>query len=284
MNSMNWNILKAGMIMIIGVCVMMTLNSCSRAGGNNPGTEYMPDMGHSIAYEANVSDYYYYNTWGSEENYEKLAQPRQPVKGTVPRGYAGIGVGDDVRAESMIGYSMSGHVPYHYGDTEEERTRASQEILHNPFPISEDGLARGKALYTIQCAICHGDKADGDGYLVSESNPKAVYPAQPAILTSEDFVKASAGQLYHAIMYGKNVMGSYADKLSYEERWQVIHYVRSLQAKAAGLEYSASANTFNASEALPLALWTNDPSILEQDEEMSQAQADSTEDHNKNDH
>jgi len=33
------------------------------------------------------------------------------------------------------------------------------------------------------------------------------------------------------------VITSYSDKLSYEERWQVIHYIRSLQAKSQGREY-----------------------------------------------
>jgi hypothetical protein len=46
-------------------------------------------------------------------------------------------------------------------------------------------------------------------------------------------------------MYGKNLMGAYKDKLSYEERWQVIHYVRSLQAKDKGLVYSQLENTLN---------------------------------------
>jgi hypothetical protein len=46
-------------------------------------------------------------------------------------------------------------------------------------------------------------------------------------------------------MYGKNVMGSYADKLSFEERWEVIHYIRSLQAKSKNLEYSETANTLS---------------------------------------
>ena len=45
-------------------------------------------------------------------------------------------------------------------------------------------------------------------------------------------------------MYGKNVMGAHADKLSYEERWQVIHYIRSLQAAEQGLVYSEEENTF----------------------------------------
>lgn len=44
-------------------------------------------------------------------------------------------------------------------------------------------------------------------------------------------------------MYGKNVMGGYSDKLSYQERWEVIHYIRSLQAKVRGVTYGEAAAT-----------------------------------------
>jgi len=40
-------------------------------------------------------------------------------------------------------------------------------------------------------------------------------------------------------------MGAYNDKLSYEERWQVIHYVRSLQAKESKLAYDHLTNTLD---------------------------------------
>ena len=43
----------------------LLLWSCGRADGEFTGSEYMPDMGHSIAYEANVNTYYYNNTWGT---------------------------------------------------------------------------------------------------------------------------------------------------------------------------------------------------------------------------
>ena len=46
-------------------------------------------------------------------------------------------------------------------------------------------------------------------------------------------------------MHGKNVMGGYSDKISYEERWNVIHYIRSLQAKELKLTYSQLENTLN---------------------------------------
>jgi len=235
---------------------------CSPAGGEKRGHEFMPDMSHSTAYEANLYDYYYFNTWGSEKEYKEFVQPREPVNGTIPRGYVGAHYQEDMAgvvnakkeftgqsSQTAIAYTANGHVPYYYDDTEEERTRAMAEIIDNPYPITEKGLAQGKELYTIYCAICHGDKADGLGYLVREADAAqgiaaGVYPAAPANFQQPEFYAASNGRYYHSIMYGKNVMGSHADKLSYEERWQVIHYIRSLQAKEQGLVYNEKENTF----------------------------------------
>jgi len=177
----------------------MVVISCGPAGVNEPGDEYMPDMGHSIAYEANYYDYYPYNRWGSADEYYEMAKPRKPVNGTIPRGAAGHAVSDNMNS---ITVPPNGSVPYYYADTEAERTRAMNEITRNP-------------------------------------------PAQPALLNNDEFTAASEGRFYHAIMHGKNVMGGYADKLSYEERWQVIHYIRALQAKDRKLVYSETANTLN---------------------------------------
>ena len=132
-----------------------------------------------------------------------------------------------------------------------ERERAIREIIDNPYPITEQGLAKAKGLYDIYCGICHGEKGDGNGYIASADNPDSKYLAAPANFLLPEFVAASNGRYYHSIMFGKNLMGSYAGKLSYEERWQVIHYIRSLQAKELKLEYSASANTLNDSFGVP---------------------------------
>ncbi len=229
------------LILVIAIATIMFLSSCQQAGMDNPGSEFMPDMAHSIAYEANSYSYYYNNTWGSKEDYYKMAQPRVPVKGTIPRGYAG-GAG---AASTDNGFAMApnGSVPYYYDDTEEERTRATNEIIDNPFPITDAGLAEGKELYSVFCATCHGEKGDGGGYLVRDDGGK--YPVQPANFLLDEFVAASNGRYYHSIMYGKNMMGGYADKLSYEERWNVIHYIHSLQAKEKKLVYSQMENTLN---------------------------------------
>jgi len=237
------------LVVILAFVLTLGIQSCSPASGNHPGHEYMMDMGHSIAFEANVSNYYKLNTWGTEEEYHQYIQPRLPQKGTIARGYAALASQVSPNDLEMLkaahaGKTLNGSVPYYYVDTEEDRTRASNEIKMNPFPITDVGLEQGKALYTIYCGICHGEKADGNGYLVREEG--GVYPAQPANLINEEFTAASNGRFYHSIVYGKNVMGGYTDKLSFEERWQVIHYIRSLQAKNNDKEYNSAKNTLDA--------------------------------------
>jgi len=222
------------LIAALAVVVMMA-SSCGSADGEYTGSEYMPDMAHSIAYEINTSNYYHLNQYTADSNYKKMVMPRKPVNGTIPRGYSGA---ESVNAAAvmadMMGKPMNGYRAYYYEDTEAERARAMAEITSNPISLTDEGLARGKELYEVYCGICHGEKADGNGYLVRDANPAkgdagGKYPAQPSILTADEYKNASEGRFYHAIMHGKNVMGSYKDKLSYEERWQVIHHIRKLQ-------------------------------------------------------
>ncbi|HPH19447.1 MAG TPA: cytochrome c [Haliscomenobacter sp.] len=255
---------------LYSVVAVGLLYSCTPAGGNYAGKEYMPDMAHSVGYESQSYANYKRNNWDSASviNRKFLSQPMDPAAGTIPRGYAGFSYSGPEAYDSImnilrggnqlnaIAVPVNGKVPYHYGDTEDERIRASKDIVGNPFPISEAGLAKGKELYEIYCGICHGEKADGAGYLVRDANPAkgdlgGVYPAAPANFMLDTFYISTNGRFYHAIMYGKNVMGGYAEKLSFEERWQVIHYIRSLQATAKGLAYSASANTLNPNFGVP---------------------------------
>lgn len=251
----------------IGVA-FLGITSCQQPGKDSTGSEFIPDMAHSVAYEANVLTNYSLNSFdeASIRSRRELSQPRLPVNGTVPRGYAGassyngvFGSAEEAVVSTMkrlnasngVAYTPNGHVNYPYPDTEDGRALATQQIKYNPFPITEKGLANGKELYNIYCGICHGDKADGGGYLVRDNGGK--YPAQPANLVDSQFVASSNGRFYHAIVYGRNAMGAYADKLSYEERWQVIHYIRSLQAAVKKAEYSDKANTLNPTYGLPMA-------------------------------
>lgn len=263
---------KGRLFLLLGIIGLFVLSrvACNKSDGNHPGYEYMPDMGHSIAYEANVDNYYSLNRWSSEEEYMKYAQPRKPIAGTVPRGEAGLvglqGESKDAMMAHLEGKPINGNVPYYYGNTEEERTLAMNDpkiSRANYMPtITEGEMAQAKELYDIFCGICHGEKGDGAGYLVRDGGK---YPAAPSNYLNEEFLAATDGRYYHAIMHGKNVMGAYKDKVSFKERWMIIHYIRSLQHKAtdttgtaypflavAGADVEAKASSFSvdAAEAL----------------------------------
>ncbi|MCP9235473.1 cytochrome c [Lewinella sp. JB7] len=260
-------------ILAVSLAFAVIVTACSDAEENFPGSEYMPDMAHSIAVEANTYNYYYYNTWNDRSTIPlgELVYPKYTVSGTVPRGYAGSyspGMRPPAQlddAESMRGSIVdgdhlnamaiptNGHVPYYYEDTPEGREAAIADNMANPFPITDEGMIRGGNLYNIFCAICHGEAGNGLGYIYDlDKNPQAKYPAAPASFLRPEFLEASNMRYYHAIMYGYNVMGAYADKMNYEERWQVIHYIRSIQAKENGTEYNQELNTFSPSVATPL--------------------------------
>lgn len=256
---------------------LISMSSCQSAGKNKTGSEYMPDMAHSVAYEANTYGYYYNNRWGSEDDLYKMVQPRQAVNGTIARGYVG-----SKPSGAGINYKPNGSVPYYYANTEEDRTRAMAEITKNPFPITKGSLENGKLLYNIQCAICHGEKADGAGYLVRDDGGK--YPVQPANLLLDEFVNASNGRYYHTLIYGRNLMGGYSDKLSYEERWNVIQYIRSLQAASKKLEYNEKINTFNSTDTPFSVVATQKVAVAVADTSMTVDVATKTEEAKKHSH
>lgn len=244
--------------LLLTVMTVFMFQACSPAKGDSPGHEYMPDMAHSVSYEANRIDEYSLHTWNDQSTRtvtQLWGTPRKPVNGTIPRGYVGLSShGNSADMEAMLkgggkGVStpINGNVPYYYGDNEEERTRANKEIVLNPYPISKKSIEKGKELWIIYCGICHGDKCGGNGYLARDDGK---YPAQPANLLLDTFANGNNGRLYHAIMYGKNVMGGYSDKLSYQERWDVIHYIRSCQAAEKNLEYNEKTNTLKPTAAI----------------------------------
>lgn len=254
----------------IAISAVLFTTSCQQPGGNTTGSELIPDMAHSVAYEANVLTDYSFHTFEDQSVASRrvLSQPRNPVAGTMPRGFSGAAstgrtfasadeaVKYTLEALDKYGeqaFSPNGYVPYYFENSDTGRAQATAQLIYNPFPITADGLAKGKELYNIFCGICHGEKADGKGWLISEENRDAKYLAQPKNFLLPEYVESSNGRYYHSIMYGINVMGGYADKLSYEERWQVIHYIRSLQAKETKAAYSESENTLNPDFGVPHA-------------------------------
>ncbi len=101
-----------------------------------------------------------------------------------------------------------------------------KELPTNPVPATPDSIARGKVLYDIHCAVCHGKDGKGDGPVAKYFKPPA---ADVADLTEDRIVKHEDGLIYLVITKGFQGMASMAENLTPRERWDVINYLRTLQ-------------------------------------------------------
>jgi len=97
-----------------------------------------------------------------------------------------------------------------------------------PVDVTNELMARGQERYDIYCAVCHGQVGDGNGIT------KQYGMLTVANIVDDARTAYSEGQLYDVIVNGKNTMLPYADKLSVEDRWAVVAYVRALQRAANG--------------------------------------------------
>jgi mono/diheme cytochrome c family protein len=99
--------------------------------------------------------------------------------------------------------------------------------MKNPLKETPANLARGKERFFNTCMPCHGENATGDGPVAHLLQHK------PTNLLTGVSKNLPDGYIYGYIRNGGIWMPSYDDAMSSDERWDVIMYVRSLQAKAA---------------------------------------------------
>jgi mono/diheme cytochrome c family protein len=99
----------------------------------------------------------------------------------------------------------------------------AEAALSNPFAGDMSVLARGKNRFDAFCAPCHS----ANGQDTTEVVRKGMQ--MPKNLVADQAKGYSDAHLFHIISYGQNVMPSYADKLTPEDRWKIVNYVRELQ-------------------------------------------------------
>jgi mono/diheme cytochrome c family protein len=96
----------------------------------------------------------------------------------------------------------------------------------NPTEADDASIARGKELFTINCAMCHGATGEGNG-------PVAAFLInfKPANLTSPLVQSKSDGTIFLTISNGlEGRMPPLNENLTVPERWDVVNYVRTLKA------------------------------------------------------
>ena len=99
-----------------------------------------------------------------------------------------------------------------------------------PVPVDEPLLRRGRQRYQIYCTPCHGAVGDGRG-IVTQYGLVAV-----ASFHEPRLVKMPAGEIFHTITKGKNLMGAYGAAIDIPDRWAVVAYLRALQRSRLAVE------------------------------------------------
>lgn len=127
---------------------------------------------------------------------------RQPVEGTVPRGY--------LKEDRALYEGMNPDGSF---------------VEENPIELTRSFMYRGKEQYEIYCTVCHGKTGTGNGIIMSDQ-----YTYVPAPSYHQERIRNMPdGQLYDAIASGVRTMPSYAHQVDVEDRWAIVAYIRALQ-------------------------------------------------------
>ena len=102
------------------------------------------------------------------------------------------------------------------------------KLRQNPLQATEANLNSAKPIFNEYCANCHGDSGKGDG-------PDAMmYDPSPSDLTDAKHMNSlSDGEIFYQITQGRKPMPSFRNKLTEDQRWQLVILVRSLAGEVA---------------------------------------------------
>jgi mono/diheme cytochrome c family protein len=182
----------------------------------------------SCRYDSNVSGLHWF--LDMHDNYAVEAQEEDPSTrnvsiadglqkgGSSVEAFGGPGSTMRVPPEGTVARNQN---PYPFEAWEVEE---AGKALTNPLTATKEVMERGKKMYEINCAVCHGYKGNGDGPVV---NP---FPAPPSFVSASASTKTwNDGKIFHLITMGRGLMKPYAAQVKESDRWAIIHYVRLLQ-------------------------------------------------------
>lgn len=181
--------MKRLLVTIVILGFLVVISAC--ADPSRPNYQYMPNMYEPVGYE----------TYQEVGFLPAGSEAMTPPENTISRGW----------------------LPYEFTNDIEGKELARAQVSPLDSLNAEANLAKGKELYDVYCAICHGAKGAGQGHLVKREKILGV----PSYADAARNI--TVGSTYHTVYYGLNSMGSYAGQMNFEERWQVSEYVMKLK-------------------------------------------------------
>lgn len=106
----------------------------------------------------------------------------------------------------------------------------------NPILPDANSIAIGQSLYTENCVPCHGLEGRADGPAALNLNPR------PADFTDGHTATHTDGDLFYWILQGVegSAMPAFEERITREEAWHLVNYVRRLSSQGAALGFDNS--------------------------------------------
>jgi len=94
--------------------------------------------------------------------------------------------------------------------------------LENPLTPSETNLHAARQVYLDECAQCHGDRGKGDG-----PEARSHYPLPADLTDAKWMANVADGEIFYQVSEGHRPMPSFKNRLTQDERWELVLLVRS---------------------------------------------------------
>jgi S-disulfanyl-L-cysteine oxidoreductase SoxD len=146
----------------------------------------------------------WFSTMRHQRSIKPYARPIPPVPGTVP---------------------VTGAEP--------SMSLQTADRLANPRTRTSESINQGREIYETYCLVCHGQTGRGDGPISSASGGPFFGVRS---LVNDTIARRTDGYIYAVIVsgqvMGRGLMPVYGDKVRGTDRWDLVNYVRTLQAEA----------------------------------------------------
>jgi len=97
--------------------------------------------------------------------------------------------------------------------------------LQSPVPATAQSREQAQRLFQVNCAVCHGQNADGKSPVAERFATAGVVP--PVDFRSQRVRSRSDGQLYWIVTNGVGNMPPFGDLLTDDQRWMLVQVIRN---------------------------------------------------------
>lgn len=191
-------------IFVFTVLAVFSIFGLRGSKSTKPPIEIFPDMDHQARYKPQ----------GANSFFSDGRNDRPVPANTVARG-------NYFNQAEVFSADFSnpnlGNAPFNQG-----RDAAGNLVKRIPMEVTYELMETGRQKYEIFCISCHGAAGDGNGVTKQYDVPATSYH-DDRLRTVED------GHIYDVITNGKGLMYPLKDRMTPEERWATVLYVRALQ-------------------------------------------------------